>query len=367
MSTILFTLSLLAPGAPAATPQDVGMIAVRASELWLSEGQRVEDGVLLVEGATIRAAGRGVDIPAGTPTIEHDGVVTAGLIAFDSAYGVQGEDSESKRSVLAEGRIVDVFDGSDSGLRDALEQGITTLVIAPAPSTLAGGHAAVVKTAHGTVLAPASHLALSLSDAALDRNRYPTSPSGAMHELARLFGEQDGPFAEAAAGRLPVLFTAPERADLARVLALTERHGLKGAVAGTHLAGELAADVAASGLTVVAGPFATGAGARHLKSVVDLAAADVPLAFALGAPARHPATLRLSAALCMRAGLDPVAAFGALTTGAARTAGVEKRVGRLERDLDADFVLWSGDPLDMRSHPTAVFVDGARVFQGGAQ
>jgi imidazolonepropionase-like amidohydrolase len=66
----------------------------------------------------------------------------------------------------------------------------------------------------------------------------------------------------------------------------------------------------------------------------------------------------------VREGLDPVTAWKALTSDAARIAGVADRVGRLAAGLDADFVLWSGDPLDLTSSVEAVFVDGVQVHGG---
>jgi imidazolonepropionase-like amidohydrolase len=357
-------LAALASG-PQAPARAADTYAVQAKELWLGDGQRVEDGVLLVEGGKIKAVGRGVEVPAGTPRLTHDGVLSAGLVAFDCRVGLDGEASEPKRSVLPEGRVVDVFDSGDEGVGKALAEGITALVLAPAPSTLVGGRCAVVKTAHGAVLAPESHLALSLCDQALDANRYPTSPSGAMVELERLLDEGHGAFGAAASGRLPVLIEVSSRADVARALTLVERHELQGVLTGADRAGELADALAASGLGVAVGPFTGGTSQRALDSVLALAAAKVPLAFALEAPARHPASLRLSAALAIRAGLDPALAWNALTSGAAAAAGVGARVGRLERGLDADFVLWSGDPLDLGNRPVAVFVDGVRVYHGG--
>lgn len=368
MTRQLLVLGLcLASSAPAsATPaQSDSAFAVRAKELWLGEGQRVDGGVLLVEGGKIRAAGRGVDVPSGASLIEHDGVVSAGLIAYDCAIGLEGEDSEAKRSVLAEGRVVDALDASDPRFADLLREGITAVVIQPAPGTLAGGRGAVVKTAHRTVLAAEAFLALSLSDQALDPNRSPTSPSGAMSELHRLLSAREGPLGAAAGGREAVLVQAPERDDVRRALELAARHGLKGALLGVRRSDGLVEAIEASGLAAVVGPFGAGAAALDLRSVVALGEARVPLAFALEAPARHPASLRLSAALCVREGLDPLTAWSALTDGAARIAGVAARAGRLERGLDADFVLWSGNPLDLSSRPVAVFVDGVRVWRRG--
>lgn len=354
-------------GAPGAAIAATDSYAVRAKELWLEPGQRVEDGVLWVEAGKVRAAGRGVEVPAGTPMLVHDGVLTAGMIAFESALGIEGESREPKRAVFAEGRMADVFDAADSGVEDALEAGITALVVTPSEQSLVGGRTAVVKTAHRTVLSPAAHLALGMGDAALSPGEFPTSKSGAMAELVARFEGAEGPFGDAAAGRLPVLMAVGERDDVRRALALVERFDLEGVLSGSRRAGELAEPIAAAGLSVAVGPFLGGTRQRELDSVLALADAGVPLVFALEAPARHPTSLRISAAMVVRAGLDSGAAWAALTTNAARAAGVDARVGRLAKGLDADFVLWSGDPLDLAQRPVAVFVDGARVWQGGAR
>ena len=53
-----------------------------------------------------------------------------------------------------------------------------------------------------------------------------------------------------------------------------------------------------------------------------------------------------------------------MTSDAARLAGVAKRVGSVRAGLDADLVLWSGDPVDPGSRVVAVYVDGKRVHGG---
>jgi imidazolonepropionase-like amidohydrolase len=54
----------------------------------------------------------------------------------------------------------------------------------------------------------------------------------------------------------------------------------------------------------------------------------------------------------------------ALTGDAARLAGVDARVGLIERGRDADLVAWSGDPLNLTSRVRAVYVAGKLVFRG---
>ena len=100
---------------------------------------------------------------------------------------------------------------------------------------------------------------------------------------------------------------------------------------------------------------------REIRSALSLATAEVPFAFGLDVPAAGPDALRLSAAMCLREGMQRKALEQALFVNAARICGVGERVGLLERGYDADFLLWSGDPLDMTSRLEAVYIDGVRV------
>ena len=76
MIATLLVSTILLSGSPAAPAPS---FAVRAATIHLTDGTTLEDGVLWVEGGTIRAVGRGVVPPEGTPIIEHDGSLSAGL------------------------------------------------------------------------------------------------------------------------------------------------------------------------------------------------------------------------------------------------------------------------------------------------
>ena len=47
-----------------------------------------------------------------------------------------------------------------------------------------------------------------------------------------------------------------------------------------------------------------------------------------------------------------------MTINPARIFGVADRVGSLEPGKDADLVIWTGDPFEPLSQPTAVFIRG---------
>ena len=51
----------------------------------------------------------------------------------------------------------------------------------------------------------------------------------------------------------------------------------------------------------------------------------------------------------------------AITINAAKAVCLEDRIGSLEEGKDADIVLYSGDPLDVRSNIAHVFIDGKQV------
>jgi imidazolonepropionase-like amidohydrolase len=241
------------------------------------------------------------------------------------------------------------------------------VVLAPTPQNLVGGRAEVVKTTGGKAVRGDAHLVLSLSSHALSPNRFPTSTQGALIELERRFQDPEGPFADASEGNRPVLIDVGERSDVMHAAALAARFGLKGALIGAppHLEDQ-AAVIKQSGLGVVVGPFEPGEDPRMLASAVELGERGVPLGFALDAPWHHPDSLRLGAAQCVRAGLSPRVARQALGAGGAALAGVADRVGKLAPGMDADLVLWSGDPLDLGSAVVAVFVDGALVHGDAA-
>jgi N-acetylglucosamine-6-phosphate deacetylase len=61
-------------------------------------------------------------------------------------------------------------------------------------------------------------------------------------------------------------------------------------------------------------------------------------------------------------GVPPEEALKFVTLNPARQLGVDARIGSLEAGKDADFVLWSGDPLATTSHCEQTWIEGRRYF-----
>jgi imidazolonepropionase-like amidohydrolase len=64
----------------------------------------------------------------------------------------------------------------------------------------------------------------------------------------------------------------------------------------------------------------------------------------------------------LRTGLTEEQALTTVTINAARVLAIEDRVGSLEPGKDADFVIWSGNPLSQFTRAEQTWIDGRRYF-----
>jgi imidazolonepropionase-like amidohydrolase len=72
--------------------------------------------------------------------------------------------------------------------------------------------------------------------------------------------------------------------------------------------------------------------------------------------------LSLQASMAVRLGLDEQAALEGITINGARALRLDHRVGSIEKGKDADLVVWTGSPLDVRSHTVLVLINGRIVY-----
>ena len=72
-------------------------------------------------------------------------------------------------------------------------------------------------------------------------------------------------------------------------------------------------------------------------------------------------SIRRTAAAAVQAGMGRDAAMMALTSGAAMMVGMSESAGKLLPEGPADFVIWSGSPLNLAAKPLAIVIDGTLV------
>lgn len=77
--------------------------------------------------------------------------------------------------------------------------------------------------------------------------------------------------------------------------------------------------------------------------------------------AANERNLPYEAAMAAAFGLDPQVAYDAVSLYPARILGVAGRLGTIAKGKDATMILCDGDPLDVRSHVLAAWIEGRRL------
>ncbi|HEY7355836.1 MAG TPA: amidohydrolase family protein, partial [Ktedonobacterales bacterium] len=102
---------------------------------------------------------------------------------------------------------------------------------------------------------------------------------------------------------------------------------------------------------------------KTFETPAILAAAGVKVAITTDHPVVPIHQLMTAAILAVKNGLSTDLALKALTLHPAEILGVSERIGSLDAGKDADLVIWSGDPFDLRSRVTLTMIDGQVVYQ----
>jgi imidazolonepropionase-like amidohydrolase len=357
----------------------------------------IEGGDVLVVDGRIAAVGANVSPPSGARVVEAQGrFVTPGAFAAMSEVGlseISGSGAPNDASV--EGALVAAaadagraFNPGVTAVAVTRMEGVTRAAIAPSQTaTLFGGRGALVSLGGGadSVFRERAFMVLELGETGARRTggsraavwpafeaalrdareypeRYRRGQGGAV--LNELDAAAVQPFAR---GQGLFLAHVESAADIRRLIRFrTANPGLRFAIHGGAEAWQVADELARAGIPVIIDPLANLPDrferlSSRLDNAVLLHRAGVRMAIAPGPGSVDAHQARLALQLAGNAvanGLPWDAAFAAVTRGPAEIFGVGDRLGRLERGYLADIVVWDGDPLEVMSAPTAVFIEG---------
>lgn len=164
-------------------------------------------------------------------------------------------------------------------------------------------------------------------------------------------------------GRMPLVAEVHKAADIRAVLKLAREENIKVILSGAEEGWKVASEIAQAGVPVLLNPLTDRPetfemlGAT-LENAARLNAAGVVVAFESTGGAHRARETRYGAGSAVAYGMPYQAALAAVTINPAKIFGVADRVGSLEVGKEADVVIWSGDPFEPLSQPTAVFVRG---------
>jgi len=397
MKKLAILLLALLAAVPAAAQQTV--VITGATIHTLGPQGTIKNGTIVIEDGKIRAVGVSVPVPAAARRIDARGrIVTPGLFDSFSQLGLVEVDAvqDTVETHSEDDRVTAAFRAADAiNPRSMLIpvnriEGLTRLVAAPLPgrSLIAGQGAVIDLGGPGDyiVRSPAAMFAtlgaggaqlsgrsranalLRLREALRDALDYEVHRKAyeqgdrREYSLSRLDLEALIPVAR---GELPLVVTVHQASDIEATLRLARELKLKLILAGAAEGWRVAARIAAAKVPVLVNPlqdlpdsFATLN--ATLENAARLHKAGVTVAFMTG-EAHNSRNIRQAAGNAVAYGLPWEDALAAMTIVPARVWGIADRYGTLEPGKDADVVIWDGDPLELTSFPTAVFIRGREM------
>jgi imidazolonepropionase-like amidohydrolase len=389
----------------AALPDQPDRLFVKGATIWTSgPAGTIEHGDMIIENGKIVKVGKSLAAPSGATVIDGAGKhVTAGLIDCHSHSAAAGSVNETGQTITAEVRIADVIDPDDIGIYRELAGGLTVANVLHGSANPIGGQNQVIKLRWGALAEqmkfenamPGIKFALGENPKGSNWNdagtRYPQTRSGveqiirdeftAAKDYRRRWADFKGgkthipprrdlemdALAEILEGKRLVHSHSYRQDEILMLMRVAEDFGFRIATFQHILEGYKVADIMAKhgvgGSTFSdwwaykmevydAIPY-NGSLMRKAGVVVSFNSDSDELA----------RRLNLEAAKAVKyGGTPPEEALKFVTINPAKQLRIDKRVGSLEAGKDADFVVWSGNPLSSLSICEQTWIDGRRYF-----
>ncbi|RIJ15280.1 amidohydrolase [Henriciella mobilis] len=386
-------LSACSAAAAIAFAANAQSVAITNANLWTGDDM-VAGSTIVIRDGRVTAVAPDASIPADMARIDaEDAWVTPGIFSAFSRVGVVevgAEDStnDTTAPLATFGpalQLSDAFNPSATTIPVTRIEGVTRIAVVPGfGANMFGGQGFVADTSGeadsitkaqafsfinlgegGAGLSGGSRasawatLRAALSDARTYPARYIASDEGDV--LGRLDAQE---FSAAARGQQLLLISVDRASDIRKVIALKDEYrqldvALVGASEGWLVANELGE----AGIPVILNQYANLPGrfeslASTQKNAGRLLDAGVTVAFAYFDDDSHQTRLVLqSAGNAVANGVSHEDALRAITSAPASIFGLDD-LGSLTPGSVGDLVIWDGDPLEVMSAPTHVFING---------
>ncbi len=406
----LLALLLLVPSASRAQSDEVTVIQ-NATILTVTQG-KIENGSILIRDGKIEAVGPSLEVPSGAKLIEASGqFVMPGIIDAHSHLAMDGGGNEGSIAVSAMTEVEDIINPDDINIYRGLAGGVTTTNVLHGSANPIGGTKAVIKLrwgkdAEGLLMKgapPGIKFAMGenvkrsgMPSMPGTERRYPATRMGTLDVMREAFkealeyqknwkeyearkqaGEQNlipprrdlvsEHLAQVLDGTRMVHCHAYRADEILMMLRLAEEFDFKVQTMEHVLEGYMVADELAEHGTI---PLTFSDWWAYKMEAYEAIPYNAALMAERGVTvgiksdsveeARH---LNQEAAKCMKwGGMTEEQALAMITINAAKSLGLESRIGSIEVGKDADLVIYNKHPLSVYAVPQKTIVDGVVYF-----
>jgi imidazolonepropionase-like amidohydrolase len=368
--------------------------AVRADTLYTMTGGPIQNGVVLIEGATIEEVGPASEVSIPESAEVHEAsVVTPGLIDPRGTVGLSGiynvsadqDQLETSAPIQPALRALDAYNPRERLVSFVRQLGVTTVHTGHAPGALISGQTATFSTTGETVEESLrdslTTVAFTVGPDAQARFESPgTRAKGismlrqALSDAQASMGDDRGSgtdldqavMQKVLRGDVPALVTAHRAHDIQTALRLQEEFGFELILDGAAEAYLMTDEIKEAGVPVILHPTMARPSGTTKNAAFTTAAAlhevDIPVAIQSGWEPYVPKTriVLYEAAVAAANGLPRPAALASITRNAAQILNLEN-VGTIEPGMAADLALFDGDPFEYTTHVCTVLSGGQVV------
>lgn len=378
------------------------------AHIFTCEDGVLENGFIAVDNGKITALGNMSEYTPSDDDIDlcgkriYPGFIDAHthLGMWEDSLGFEGDDgNEETDPATPQLRAIDAVNGYDKCFSEALAAGVTTVVTGPGSANPIAGQNICIKTTPGRIdsMVLESPMAMKMAlgenpktvyhgkqeapytrmaTAAIIREQLSLAVRY-MEDVEKSIADPDTDRPEFDAklealmpvvkGEMQVHFHAHRRDDIFTAIRIAQEFDLDYVIVHATEGHLCTDDLVQCGTRVMSGPFLCDRSKPELHGLSAsspgvMAKKGIETAIITDHPVIPIQYLPLCAGLAVREGMSYDDALRAITCVPARILGIDERVGSLAVGKDADFSVWSDDPLTLCAKPEQVFVEGKMVF-----
>ncbi|RKX35471.1 MAG: amidohydrolase [Thermotogae bacterium] len=316
----------------------------------------------------------------------------------DGLGNTESEGNEMTEPITADLMALDAFYPDDTAIGKAISGGVTTAFVVMGSANPVGGQGFIVKfnatTADKMSLVNPAGVKMAMGENPKrvygEKHKLPSTRMGTASAIRNFllksqnymkkkqqvisegkeFTEIDPKYEvgeKLLKRELPARIHAHRSDDILTAIRIAEEFNLKFVIEHGTEAYKIADVLAEKKVPVVAGPLMTFSTKLELRDMTMEALRILPEKGVLVAlMCDHPVIplqyASVQAAAAMRFGAKEEELLKMLTINPAKILNLDNRIGSIEPGKDADLVIWSGHPFDMKAVVEQVFIDGEEIY-----